>query len=202
MSNKKFRTSRAFSMVEMVISLSIFSTFTLIVWQFQSASSQQSERVYGMSDAMRSVMLATEFVRYDLGRALVHDEASAIVVDEDGQHLSLTISDEPDKDFAKFRPVRIEYQLEPVPGKPELKRLYRRSPTGRHAVKECFLTRFSCRYIDMGEISPHQAYLELELIGTSSSNPGETFVSSQLIPVAIPIAPVPYVLLDPKGETP
>lgn len=186
--------------LEILVASTVLAGLLLIVHQFQSGALRMGAKTADASGALRSVTIASEFLRFDLGRVMIRDEASEIKITEDGRRLELTISDEPDADLTKFTSARVSYYVRPVPGKSDVYQLMREGPDSVRFVEECWLSEFTVNYIQPGVASDHQAYVEISMVGVESPRATESYVSSQLIPVAVPQEPVPYELVPGGGN--
>lgn len=196
---KRRRSTGGFTVVEGLLASVLFTLVLAMVHQLWSGSTRAADGTVEIGQAMHSVMVATEFLRFDLGRAMVHGPQSAVQVEEDGRKLTFTISGDPPADLTKFAPVKVTYFLEGPAGPGVSSRLMRQSGGSLTFLKECSLSEFLIRFVPRGAISDHQAYVEISLCGTSGSNSQVTFVTSQLVPVGIAQDAVPYSLIPAGG---
>lgn len=208
-------TRAGFTVLEILIAIALLSVIVTIVVQLQGGAGRMSKKTGDVTESMRSVLLATEFLRLDLGRTMVLDEETRITVEDDGRKLNLSISDRPDADLSKLPTVRITYSVEPLPGAPHVLRLLRRGPGAFNEIKDCYLHEFKATYVPLGEISSYQAYVEIVMVGVAAPRipeggapaptptpagaapalPPDAFVASMLLPVSIPKNPYPYELM-------
>jgi hypothetical protein len=174
----------------------LFGMLILVAHGIPDGGRRAVDRASASAEALRSTLIATEFLRYDLGRALLGDLETDISAMEDGRRLEVTIAGPTGADLNEFKPVRIAYFLQPVPGSAGAHRLVRQDGAGVRFVESCVLQDFRARIIPKGDVSALQAYLELTLVGTEGPQVRSRYISSALIPLRVPVEPQAYELIE------
>jgi prepilin-type N-terminal cleavage/methylation domain-containing protein len=71
MNHPNFRSSKGFTLIELVVVMAIFSVVSAGVWQLLAAGNRSFEETSARSSAVRSASVAIEWVRRDLARLAV-----------------------------------------------------------------------------------------------------------------------------------
>lgn len=196
------RTHRGFTIVEVSIGGVLFVMILGLIWSFFVSGSQQSGRSAESSDAVRSVMIASEFIRYDVARMRLVDPAKDLAIFNPGtdlgagRGLSIRVPREMTNDFWFYTWDPVTYQLDPIMGTetmvPRPYQLVRIDSNGRKPLANCYLADMLVNVVDVGTVSEMQAYLEITLVGLGSPGSKAMYTQSQLLPLTLWAPPTKY----------
>ena len=190
----------ALTIVEILIGLSLLVLLFSIVWTFFGSANQQTARSSESSDAVRSVMMASEFIRYDVARMRLVDPSKDLAIFNPGagmgRALSVRVPQDmtPDFWFYTWNPVTYEMapSLDNQDNPPRYYLLYRTDEKGKKPLANCYLKDMLVRVVPMGEVSAMQAYLEITLVGLGGPNSNTMYTQAQLLPLTLWAPPTKY----------
>jgi hypothetical protein len=189
--------------VELAVGTSIALLVMAMVYGFWAGASRSTGRSVEHSDALRSVLIASEFIRHDVSQMLYQWPSRDMAIFAGQTALGLRVPGRLDpadfwsKENNVFDPVT--YTLQLVPGSRNVFRLIRKDLGGPSPLRACLLGGLHFEKIGPGVVSQDQAYLQVTMVGVGSEKPSAFFTSSMLIPLTPMYPPVPY-RLGPQGR--
>jgi hypothetical protein len=184
-------TRRALTLVEVLIGAAVLFLALAMIWSFFASAGTQTGRSVGSSDAVRSVLIATEFIRYDVARMRLVKATEDLAIFDDGRALSVRVPRDITADFWNYTWDPVTYRLQAVPGT-EAKVLVRQDSKSKTQLANCYLADMLVRTVDVGEASRLQSYLEVSLVGVGGPSSKEMYTSVCLIPLTVWAPPVKY----------
>lgn len=197
-------TRRGLTLVEVLIGASVFFLAMAMMWSFFVSASQQTGKTADSSDAVRSVMIASEFMRYDVARMRLVDPSKDLAIFNpggdigDGRGLSMRVPREMGADFWYYTWDPVTYELKYPLGikvedyNPRPLQLWRTDSTGSKPLANCWLADMLVRVVPVGEVSEMQAYLEITLVGLGSPGSKAMYTQAQLLPLTLWAPPTKY----------
>lgn len=196
------RRSRAFTLVEVLIGVGLLVLVMGLVWAFFFGGAQQTKGSQESSDAVQSVMIASEWIRSDVARMRLVDPSKDLAIFNPGtdlgvgRGLSLRVPRELTPDFWYYTWDPVTYQLDPIMGTenmvPRPYQLVRIDDKGRKALANCYLADMLVNVVDVGAVSEMQAYLEITLVGLGAPGSKAMYTQSQLLPLTLWAPPIKY----------
>lgn len=193
---------RGLTIVEVLIAASVFFLAIAMVWSFFVSGSQQSAKSAESSDAVRSVMIASEFIRYDVSRMRLVDPSKDLAIFNPGtdlgvgRGLSVRVPRDMTADYWYYTWDPVTYQLDPIMGTenmtPRPYQLVRIDSNGRKPLAGCYLADMLVNVVDVGKVSEMQAYLEITLVGLGAPGSKQMYTQAQLLPLTLWAPPVKY----------
>lgn len=195
-----------FTLVEGIVSLSVMVLAAAMVHGLYVSAAQGTSMSVEASDALRSVLIATEFLRTDLG-GMTFQKLADLKLPEDGKELGFSVPKRLEPDLYKCDWQAIRYQIETIPGYAG-HRLVRSVDDDRQPLANVWLQSFRARYVPpkgarvpdepiyaKQGVSPFQGYLEITLVGLGGAAGKQTYTASVLHPLTPARTPTPYRLL-------
>ena len=182
-----------FTLVEALVGASVFLLAISMIYTFFLGATNSTGKSVEASDALRSVLIATEALRHDAGR-LVFQRRTDLVLTNQNRGLSTLVPEAFGTDLWNNQTSPVTYSLEPVEGASEVFRLIRKDSAGSHALGGCLLKDLLITYVAPKDISKLQAYLQVTMIGLGSTSAKATYTGSALLPLNQIVQPQPYVL--------
>jgi hypothetical protein len=192
------RRARGLTFVEVLIGTTVFFMVLALVFTFFLSGTDSSGRSVEASDALRSVLLATEFLRHDAAR-LVFQRSDDLKILNGGRGIGMLVVEEMGPDLWSSGTVSISYSLAPVAGAREVYQLVRQEKGPPRPISGCLLKDLLIQYVPVGQVSALQAYLEVTMIGLGSTSARATYTGCSLLPLNPVVAPAPYPYPDPPG---
>lgn len=193
---------RGLTIIEVLIGASVFFLAMAMVWTFLVGGTQQTAKSSESSDAVRSVMIASEFIRYDVSRMRLVDPSKDLAIFNPGtdlgvgRGLSVRVPREMTQDFWYYTWDPVTYQLDPIMGTenmtPRPYQLVRIDSNGRKPLAGCYLADMLVNVVDVGKVSEMQAYLEITLVGLGAPGSKQMYTQAQLLPLTLWAPPVKY----------
>ena len=193
---------RGFTIIEILFGAAIFILIMALVWSFFVSGSQQSKASGESSDAVRSVMIASEFIRYDVARMRLVDPSKDLAIFNPGtdlgvgRGLSMRVPRDMTPDFWYYTWDPVTYQLDPILGTetmvPRPYQLVRIDSAGRKPLANCYLADMLVNVVDVGKVSEMQAYLEITLVGLGAPGSKAMYTQAQLLPLTLWAPPIKY----------
>lgn len=197
---------KAFTIVEIMISVAIFAMVIILVYAFYVGGATSTSKSVDHSDAIRSAVIACEAIRRDLARALYQEPTRDLGIFNNGRGVSVRIPSEPLDENNLWQALHspVTYTLKDIPGSKGAKYLIRKDDKegggSERQLKGCYLRDILVQYIPQGKISPLQAYLEVTMIGMGNPKNDVTYTTSMLIPMPLMLPTGQYSLaLSPPG---
>lgn len=190
------RRRAAFTIVEVLIGLALFALVLILVWNFFIGGTQQTQKGADSSDAVRSVMIASEFIRYDVARMRLVDPSKDLAIFKDGRALSVRVPREMTPDFWYYTWDPVTYELAPPidsnESPPRYQLLYRTDKDGKKPLANCYLKDMLVKIVPIKEVSAMQAYLEVTLVGIGNPTSTTMYTQAQLLPLTLWAPPTKY----------
>jgi type II secretory pathway pseudopilin PulG len=181
--------------LEVIVGVALFALIVTALQGIFGGSQRATDKVSLSSEAMRSALTVTEFLRYDTGRILLR-AGEDLNVGDDGHRLDLTISGPSDPDLTKFNPVKLSYYLSQPVGRKGARRLIREDQSGPRFLESCYVKDFSCRLSQPSDASSGvRAFLEVTLVGIDGPDVRASYVTSCALPLRMASEPLPYQLI-------
>ena len=160
---------RAFTLIEMVVAMTVFTVFSYIVYDMFTGGIRAFQREEGKTESLESALLAYEYIANDLRRMTYYGKSAAATlpplgISPDGDKFALPWFGEMDFSHAmipKLRRFKIEYSL--VPGdSPEYKFLKRNNKV----IKAIKLTDLNISLINHKRSNDKdQTFISLKITG-------------------------------------
>jgi hypothetical protein len=182
---------RALTLTEVLIGAAVFFLALAMVWSFFVGAGTQTGRSVESSDSVRSVLIATEFMRYDVARMRLVTSQQDLAIFDDGRGLSVRVPREITGDFWNYTWDPVTYRLQRIPGTLGAA-LIRTDSKGSQKLANCLLRDMLVRIVAVGEVNPMQAYLEITLVGMGQPNGKEMYTNACLIPLTLWSPPEKY----------
>lgn len=207
------RSTRAFTLVEIVVGLSIATLTLSMAYSLQLGATRSSTRSGEHAEALRSVMIAMESVRRDLEQMLYQCPQRDLVLiahPELGENRGVSLRVPDVRNGAGLwgaLHVPVTYSLRHVEGPSQAYRLVRtETKTGRETVlKSCLLRDMVVHFVPLKTtrsqgLSPYRAYLEVTMVGLGSVTGAVTYTSSMMVPLALMSPAGAYTVRLPSGS--
>jgi hypothetical protein len=187
---------RGFTVAEVMVGAVVFMMIISMLYSFYLGAANSSGKTVEASDAMRSVLLASEFIRSDLSRLLLQKADDDLVIVESGRGLSFRIAQRVAGDPWTVFMQKVEYHLVPVPGSRVAKRLVRweGDPRTATAISGCLLEDIRFQSMPARDSNPTQLYLGIKMVGLGSTAAKCRYTGSIYVPVNLSMHPGPYIL--------
>jgi prepilin-type N-terminal cleavage/methylation domain-containing protein len=187
---------RGYTIVEVMVGLMIMALLMVMIMTFFSSGTSQSTKGADSSDAVRSVMIASEFMRYDIARMRLVDPSKDLAIFKDGRALSVRVPREMTPDFWYYTWDPVTYELAPPvdsnENPPRYQMLYRTDEHGRKPLANCYLKDMLVKIVPIKEVSAMQAYLEITLVGIGNPTSSTMYTQAQLLPLTLWAPPTKY----------
>jgi type II secretory pathway pseudopilin PulG len=194
------------TLIEVLVGLGVMVLVAGLVWSLHSGATFSTARVTEHSDAVRSVLIASERLRADVGRVMLQDLDQDVAVLDDGRGISFLVSARVEGDPWTLDKHVVTYRLKKVPGSPVAHWLVREAGNGAaEPVPACLLEDMQVRVVQDGEQGEERMWIELTLVGVGQPKPSTRYVGSLLVPLAMVETPggyeVPGADEGPGGES-
>lgn len=189
--------NRGFTLVEGLVSLAVMVLAAALVHGLYLSAAQGTSMSIEASDALRSVLIASEHLRTDLG-GMTFQKLSDLKLPDDGRELGFSVPKRLEPDLYKCDWQAIRYRLEG-------NRRVRHVDDDKAPLASVSLKEFRARYVPpkgakvpaepiyaQAGVSPFQGYLEITLVGLAGK---QTYTASLLHPLTPARTPTPYRLL-------
>lgn len=200
---------RAFTIVEALVGLSVMVLAAALVHEFYVSAGKGTALSVEQADALRSVLIASEFIRTDLGEMRFLDVKKDIAIEPANKKFSVYIPPVLSPDLWSGNYFTVIYELERIPGTPGVSRLMRRmAGKSPEPLANCLLKDMIVRIVPArgavvpwhptfapAGVSAYQGYLEVTLVGTGSLAGRSTYTSTILHPLTYMSPPEPYQLI-------
>ena len=174
-------TSLIEASIAVVLAAMVLNGVTVIA----SGANGSTARSGSESDALRSVVLATESLQRDIAGMAYQIPDRDLAIFDGGHGVSFRIPSAADsRDLWNISYVPVSYALNPVPGS-SAKFLIRTDSKGARALPGCYLRDLHVVFTPQGVMSPVQAYLNVIVIGLDSPAGKTALTSSFLVPLAL-----------------
>lgn len=183
---------RGITLVEMAIAFGIVTLLVGLVYGFYAGASASTGKSVDHSDAIRSTLVVSEFVRHDLSQMLYNFPSRDLALQADGTGLSLRIPlalNGNDMWNNRFEPVT--YKLQPEAGAPGSFEVERADVTGSKRVRNCRLAGLHVVKIPPGGLGRID-FLQVTMVGLGASRGKATYTASVVMPLIPRYPPVPY----------
>ena len=185
---------RAFTILEMLVCTVVFGAVSGLVYQLYLAAANSTGKSVEASDAMRSTLIAAEFIRSDVSRLLLEKPRDDLAVLDGGAGFSIRIAEKIEGDPWTLKKTVITYKLERISPRSVARRLLRiENQNPPCALNGCLLEDMLVRVIPGGQVTPLSAYLEVTLVGLGNATPKTRYTASILMPLNPAINPAPYL---------
>jgi hypothetical protein len=155
------------------------------------SASQGTAKSVESSDAVRSVLIASEFISDDDARMRLVDPSKDLAIFDDGRGLSVRVPREVGNDFWYYTWDPVTYRLQAIPGTDSFA-LVRTDASGSKPLASCLLRDMLVRVVPVGEVSDMQAYLEITLVGVGNASSKAMYTQAQLLPLTLWSPPTKY----------
>jgi len=189
----------------MAVGISIFMMVMSIVYAFYVGAAKSTRGSVEYSDAIRSVMIASEAIRRDVSQMLFQRVGRDLAIFDDYRALSVrvpssTLAEVDDgSDLWRAEHTPVTYTLEPVQNSKSNAKILIRKETENNRedrLRSCLLQDMFVQYFPPSSaaesISPLQGYLDIAVIGLASKDSSVKYTTSLLIPLPYMSAPQPY----------
>jgi hypothetical protein len=199
--SRRFTRRSGLTFTELMVAAVLMALLLSQVHSIFVGTTRAQEATLNATDALRSVLLVAEFLRYDVGRIYCQKEEDEPKVSDNGQRLDLVVAAPPGPDMNHPGNETVSYWVEKVRGSSKALRVMRRDAKGTRQLDACYLEDFQIRDVPPGDLSTRQRYLEVTVQGTDGPQCKQHYVTSIVIPVRIAFEPLPYELVKaPYGE--
>lgn len=194
-------------MVEICVSLAVLVLAAALVHALYISAARGTSMSVEASDALRSVLTASEFLRTDLGEMTLQ-KLSDLVIAKEGRELAFSVPKRLETDLYMCDWTVVKYELERLPGATGVHRLVRSVGDQPTPLASCLLKDLRVRYVPPKGVpvpaepiyaqegmSPFQAYLEITLVGLGSAAARQSYTASLMHPLTFARPPAPYKLL-------
>jgi type II secretory pathway pseudopilin PulG len=189
------RDGRGVTLVEAIVGLAVVFLVLSMTWALYMGAGGGTRRAIEASDALRSVLLASEAIRRDAGEMIFQADRDLGLLDG-GRRLVMLVPATLRADLWGGRSEPVEYFIRKAP-RAAAGALVRKTPSQERTVGGCLLADMMVTYIPAGALAPLSAYLEVTLTGaaTPGASAGATYTASFLLPLARLAPPAPYPLV-------
>lgn len=177
------RARRAFTLVEILVGLGLFSLVLVILGGAYSAFTRYSTAAIESCDAVRSVLIASELIRQDVDRMYFKNPAEDLAIFNLGRAMSFRIPKTIGKDFWGTDNEPVVYSLRETASGSEVFQLIRKDWRGERAVGGCLLLDFLVRVVQPTGANAYDAFLEILIVGTGSIEKRERYVGTMMLPL-------------------
>jgi type II secretory pathway pseudopilin PulG len=180
------------TIAEVVVASGIMAAVLALVMTVHVAARKQADLAMEVNEASRSVLLAVEAIRQDVGRLAFIEPEKDLTITEGGSVLTLQVPKPSRTEYWRVEYTSIQYSLERLPGPGEAYTLYRDDGGKSSLIGGCTLRSLRFRYVPPGELSAVQCYLEVSLVGMGSAKGQRIYVTSAVIPLPLQRLPEPF----------
>jgi hypothetical protein len=181
------------SIPEMAICLALVTVILGILGTVKNSVMKQYHLAEETNDAVRSCLVAAEYIRRDVDRMLLSDSGRDIALLDGGRGLGLRIPERLEADLWQTRYVPVFYQLIPDPHHRGMYQLARTCADTTLRVASCNLADLEFRFIRAGQMGARKPYLQVVI--TALGCGGESFYRSVLLIALNPMHPPPPILV-------
>jgi prepilin-type N-terminal cleavage/methylation domain-containing protein len=182
---------RGFTLAETIVAAAIFTLIVAIVASLYAGATRGANLSVEASDALRSTLIAAEYIRRDVGEMLFQLPDRDLVISPDRHALTIRVPGSLPEDFWKADFEGLIYRLERMPGTTGTFRLVRQFRKQSEAIAGCLLQDVTFTHVRPGGLSPLQAYLQVTLVGLGSADRPTTYTYSMFLPLTKLKAPQP-----------
>ena len=194
------RCTRGFTVIEISIALLLAALLIGLLVSLHSGASASTSQSIEYSDALQSVLIASEHLRSDLARLMLEKPSEDLGFLDDYTVLCFRASRRVPDDPWTLLKDPIIYRLQPIPGSKMANWLIKEdSGKDPERIPGCLLAEMRFRVVAPEDARTTTPFLEVLLVGLGSTTGGPRYTVSLLIPLNLVHRPDPHA--EPEASS-
>jgi hypothetical protein len=183
--------ARGFTVVEVVVTVLLVASVLMAILALVRGAGQGSEHAGATTDAVQSVLIASECLRQDLARMLFVAPARDLALADGARSIGFRVPDGLGTDPWTLDYHPVHYETRPVQRQSDLFQLFRTESGRTLPVPTCYFKQVQFGYRPpVGRVT---AFLEVNLVGCDAHGRGD-YAASILLPLRFTVPPQPVEL--------